>query len=68
MYKIGTMLPVLARTLGKKEQTLAFLSLLAYIQKALCRHRRKNDRKVISIVLVAEGTGFDTRYLPFCVL
>ena len=69
MYKIGTMLPVLARTHGKKkEQKLAFLSLLAYIQKALCRHRRKNDRKVISIVLVAEGTGFDTRYLPFCVL
>ena len=49
MYKIGTMLPVLARTHGKK--TLAFLSLLAYIQKALCRHRRKNDRKVISIVI-----------------
>ena len=46
MYKIGTMLPVLARTHGKKkEQKLAFLSLLAYIQKALCRHRRKNDRK-----------------------
>ena len=64
------MLPVLARTHGKKkeEETLAFLSLLAYIQKALCRHRRKNDRKVISIVLVAEGTGFDTHYLPFCVL
>ena len=30
----------------------SFLSLLAYSQKALCWYRRKNDCKVISIVLV----------------
>ena len=30
----------------------SFLSLLAYSQKALCRHRCKNDGKVITIVLV----------------
>lgn len=30
----------------------SFLSLLAYSQKALCRHWCKNDGKVISIVLV----------------
>ena len=59
---------VRAGTYEKKEETLAFLTLLAYIQKALCRHRGNNDGKVTSIVLAAEGTEFDTCYLPFSVL
>ena len=47
----------------------SFLSLLAYSQKALCRHWCKNDGKVISIVkksvtFGAKGTGFSTCYLP----
>ena len=43
-------------TFGEKENAIdayIFESLLAYSQKALFRHRRKNDGKVISIVLVS---------------
>lgn len=39
------------------EKSIVLLSFLAYSQKALCRHRRKNDGKVISIVLVRAVIG-----------